>query len=723
MLRLTPLGAARMWLARSYPITVPDAPLTRWLEGLAAKVDELPELTLEALYMAGEMATWQAGLSAQEQVEVAALLLASLQSMGRGSTRLRVLASEGAEAEVRHLLALRGLLKPLLGEVSALGEAQDAVDAGDAAGAAALEARIVSLRAMLSQEGRLAALVGPPGATRPLILDGPDIYPHRLWVREQALADTLSALQRRAPADTAPAVVTAALAELLANPPMTAAGLPMQLSDEQQHAVVAAARSGLCVISGGPGTGKTSIIVSILRLVARLGVAPEAIALAAPTGKAAKRMHSAIQAALRQVPTPSAEDAALLRKLPAPSTLHRLLRYAPQRDAFLHDDLNPLPHRVVIVDEASMIDLALMDQLTRAVGEAQLVLLGDADQLPSVNAGAVLRDLVPAAGDSDHPMAGSSVRLARSFRMDPRDPAGRHILQTARAIIASDPDAFLASAPDDERYLPRAAHVEGLRWRGAELLAVPAKPIQQRQRLLSRFFDRWFEARVAAFGEAEGPLSLASLLAHTYTARDGAFAAQDAAKVASLLSHLERSRVLCLTRGGPQGVIAANQALHARLARSLNLDERSAFLPGEPVMMLHNDYDRQLFNGDQGIALRVAVDDGLRRHPEVGVMLVFPAEEGFQVFLPDALRGQVEWAHALTVHKSQGSEFDAVAVMLPDRDSPLLTREVLYTAATRSRRAVIFVGDEQRLRAGALRFIDRQSGVTQRLRANAQPPE
>jgi exodeoxyribonuclease V alpha subunit len=700
-----------MWLARSDATrSGVSGPLAAWLEEAATRAEALQDLSREAVFMTGEMATWQPGLTPEGQIAVAALLLASLQSMGRGSTRLRVLGDAAASP-------LRDHLGPLL-----VGEGWEA--------APEVTQAVARLQALLAEAGGLAALVGSPGASKPLILDGLDLYPHRLWVREQRLAETLRALQARTPRASGAevpalgAALTDALRALLDNPPISAGGQPMHLSDEQQRAVIAAASQGLCVISGGPGTGKTSIIVSILRLVAALGVAPERVALAAPTGKAAKRMQSAIESALRQVPTPSDADAALLRRLPAPSTLHRLLRYMPQQDAFLHDDLNPLPHRLVIVDEASMIDLAMMDQLTRAVGDAQLVLLGDADQLPSVNAGAVLRDLVPSATDDAHPMRPFAVRLARSFRMDPRDPAGRHILQTARALIASDPDAILRAPPEDEAHLPRAQHVEGLRWRGAELLELPEKPAQQRQRLLGRLFDRWFEARFltahglprGASGDGSGDAPLRALLTHTYTARDGAFGEADAAKIAALLGHLDRSRVLCLTRGGPQGVIAANAALHARLARALQVDERAPFLPGEPVMMLHNDYDRQLFNGDQGVALRVALADDTRHRPEEGVMLVFPSEAGFQVFLPDALRGQVEWAHALTVHKSQGSEFDAVAVLLPDRDSPLLTREVLYTAATRSRRAVIFVGDAQRLRGGALRHIDRQSGVTERLR-------
>jgi exodeoxyribonuclease V alpha subunit len=705
MLRLSPLGAARQWLSRN---DSPQPPLTRWLEALADRADrsDLADLSPEQLHMAGAMASWQPGLSDDEQTTTALLLLASLQSMGRGSTRL------DTSPTARHL---RDLIRPLITPPSTA----DSAASGLLTPESDVEVHLTRLRQMLS-EGRLSALIGAPGEGRPLILDGVFLYPHRLFIREQRLALTLAGLQRAAPLSP-PTPPAAALADILERAPLLKSGQPMRLSDEQQAAVLKAASVGLCVISGGPGTGKTSIIVSILRLFARLGVAPAQIALAAPTGKAAKRMESAIRSALQQIPPDQSADAdaGLLASLPPPSTLHRLLRYIPRLDSFIHDDMNPLPHRVIIVDEASMIDLAMMDQLTRAAAQAQLVLLGDADQLPSVNAGAVLRDLVPATPAlqshaepalQTHPMREHSVRLEQSFRMDPTDPAGRNILLVARALIASQPDAFLHNDPTKEPHLPRHLQVETLRGEGAEMLIAPEQTPQHNQKLLARFLDRWFSSRFASLE------NLSNLLSHTYTAQDGAFSPDDLDKIRLLFAHVERARALCLTRGGPQGVIALNLALHQRLARFLHLDERAPWLPGEPAMMLLNDYDRQLFNGDQGLALRVTVEDSLRRRPETGIMLVFPTDNGqFTPFIPDALRGQVEWAHALTVHKSQGSEFDHVAIMLPERDSPLLTRELLYTAATRARRSVVFVGDEHRLRTGTIRHVDRQSGITPRL--------
>ncbi|MCA9554405.1 MAG: AAA family ATPase, partial [Myxococcales bacterium] len=231
-------------------------------------------------------------------------------------------------------------------------------------------------------------LAAGPEAHAPLVLEGEHLYLQRMLRLEDRLADALAA---RARAPVSPP--TDALADVLARPSVVG-GRPVTLSEEQEAAVRHALGRRLTVISGGPGTGKTSIVVALLRAWVRAGVATTDIALAAPTGKAAHRMAEAVRGGLLTLEDPAPEDTALTARVPTPATLHRLLGYLPSTGRFAHHEHNRLSERVIIVDEASMIDLTLMERLVRAVHpEAHLVLLGDAEQLPSVDAGAVLRDV------------------------------------------------------------------------------------------------------------------------------------------------------------------------------------------------------------------------------------------------------------------------------------------------------------------------------------------
>jgi exodeoxyribonuclease V alpha subunit len=249
-------------------------------------------------------------------------------------------------------------------------------------------------------------------------------------------------------------------------------------------------RRSLTAISGGPGTGKTSVVVSILRVLARLGVDLESVALAAPTGKAAKRMEESVQKGLLAIPNRSEVDEEILECLPEARTLHRLLGYSPKMGGFRHHENNPLANEIVIIDEASMIDLGLMDRLLRAVPmDARLILLGDADQLPSVDAGAVFRDLLPPKEGvpDDDPRRDASVVLSESYRMDLSDSAGRNILKVAAKINAGQAESlFDPNAPQDETITERPS-VDELTFHGAELLAEGNKTQKK-----NTFLERWF---------------------------------------------------------------------------------------------------------------------------------------------------------------------------------------------------------------------------------------
>jgi exodeoxyribonuclease V alpha subunit len=501
-------------------------------------------------------------------------------------------------------------------------------------------------------------LVGAPGERRPLILDGEYLTTEKLRAAEQRLVDALAA--RRRPSELSAADIDRAVGEV------EATGVPRP-TEEQAAVVRAALRGRFTVITGGPGTGKTTIVLALVRALVRLGLAPETIALAAPTGKAANRLDEALREGLQRLP--AGTDELLRASLPAAETLHRRLGYSPHAGAFQFGPHNRLPHRAVIVDEGSMIDLFLMERLAGAVADgALLVLLGDADQLPSVEAGAVFRDLAP-----------SGLTLTRSFRMDPARAGGRRIFEVAQAVKRGE------SPPLDA---PASAAL--LAFDGAELV-----PGSEREALL----ERWYGERLSACPE------FSSLTEGEYLLEEDGFAAGDAARLELLHRHYQSFRLLCLTRGRPTGVEAVNAWLHRRHHAG-----PGSFAAGEPILMLRNDYVRGLFNGDQGLVVRVR-----ERGHGPRLMAVFPVAGRWAAWDLASLRDTIELAYALTVHKAQGSEYEDVALLLPDAPMALLSRELLYTALSRSRRAVVLCGSAAVLAAGVARPLVRSSGVGDRL--------
>jgi exodeoxyribonuclease V alpha subunit len=402
---------------------------------------------------------------------------------------------------------------------------------------------------------------------------------------------------------------------------------------------------------------------------------------------------------------------------------------------------------VVIVDECSMIDLHMMDRLAHAVRDgARLVLLGDAEQLPSVEAGAVFRNLVPPGSGSGAspwraliradlhgklppPVASSdprwkaAVRLTRSYRMDASRPEGRRILLVAGRINAGHADALFQDEDEGDEgaeasqrgggaaasqrggggagvegdFIRRCSSPEELVFRGVDLLDAPGQ--------LGAFLDLWLERRVLGL---EG---LVARVKRPLRLREGAIHEDDLEPVERLFDHYEHAKILCVTRTEVEGTGAdtINAHLHAGLGRALGLVVDD-LCPGAPVMMLHNDYTRELFNGDQGIVLRVSDEDGTR------LAVVFRRGSGrHAVFRLDALRSQLQLAFAMTVHKAQGSEFEHVALILPGANMALLTREVLYTAVTRSKTSVTIVGQRVLLEVGVRQPIERFSGLAERL--------
>jgi exodeoxyribonuclease V alpha subunit len=425
--------------------------------------------------------------------------------------------------------------------------------------------------------------------------------------------------------------------------------------DWQSVAAFAAAQKKFCVISGGPGTGKTHTLVLILALLLELDATRKLrIAVAAPTGKAAAR----IQESIRQIKSALNCGEDIKAQLPEDATtIHRLLGYRPDSTSFRHNAENPLPFDVVAVDEASMADLALMAKLFQAIPpNARVILLGDKDQLASVEAGAVLGDICAAAGENKNsPLAPCVVQLKKNHRFG----ADSAIFHLSHAINEGDPEKVF----------------QILRSSGAKAKAdLVAAVLPERAKLKAALKDKV----IAGFG-------------------DFLKAADPLAAIAAL----SRFRVLCALREGPFGVAGLNRVIGEILDEAGLIRRAEIFYDRRPVMVTQNDYHLKLFNGDIGVIW----------HDASGSRACFAgADQSLRTFLPLRLPAH-ETAYAMTVHKSQGSEFDRVLLLLPDKPSPILTRELLYTGITRARCGVELWFDEAVFRAACAQRVRRNSGL------------
>lgn len=516
--------------------------------------------------------------------------------------------------------------------------------------------------------------VGGPGDWAPLVLEGGRLYLYRYWRHERTLAERLLALAADPAADPADPELGARLNRFFPS----AAATP----DWQRVAAYVAATRRLCVISGGPGTGKTATAARILALLVEQR--PERIvALAAPTGKAAARLNEAIRSVLEGLDVAAAvKERALAR--PA-QTIHRLLG-ARGSGTFARGAADPLPCDVLVVDEASMVDVALMARLLEALsGDARLVLLGDKNQLASVEAGAFLGDLCAAPVENRF-----SPELARGYA----DVTGARALADGHADPAARP---LQDCLVQLRHSYRFAAEGGI---GALCRAVNAG-------------ESWsaFEPLFAAHTEIRWlplppPRDLTAALAAAI--EDGFAPGAAAGDPLAALEALGRFRILCAVRDGPYGAAALNRlAENVLAARGAIRPSGGAWYAHRPVMVTVNDYNLRLFNGDIGIA-RPDADGALR--------VFFPPEgEGApRRFLP-AMLPVHETVYAMTVHKSQGSEFDRVLLVLPDRENPVLTRELVYTAVTRARREVVILAAPAVFASAASARVRRTSGLRERL--------
>lgn len=488
-------------------------------------------------------------------------------------------------------------------------------------------------------------VVGTDGEYRPLILDDNGLlYLYRYWHDEQHVATVI----KQRSADIA-LTNHQQLKQMLADWPTSIEGI-----DWQKVAVLMALTRQFCVISGGPGTGKTTIVLRLLQCLYQQR-ADYRIALAAPTGKAAARLQNVIS---------DKNNEAIQAK-----TLHRLLGISPNNEQGRYNAERPLPFDVIIVDEASMIDISLMAKLLQALSPtAQLVLLGDSQQLASVESGAVLANLCQHAvsfnadfvatvadlagidlsgyiNDSKTVVLNSVVKLQHSYRFDQASLIGR----LADAIQAGDAG----------RVVEELAEAGKETWLQEE----------DNARLIAGY-QPYFKAIM----QAESPLAA--------------------------IQAFEFYRVLCAIKQGPQSVASVNAVIERHIAK-LGWRSQHDFYHGRPIMITQNDYRQQLFNGDTGLILKddtgqlracFLIDNELRWVD----LIRLPAHET---------------AFAMTVHKSQGSEFDHVCVVLPQEDTAILNREMLYTAITRAKKQVSLFCNETILRKTVVTQHERESGL------------
>ncbi|WP_354698970.1 RecBCD enzyme subunit RecD [Paraconexibacter sp. AEG42_29] len=523
---------------------------------------------------------------------------------------------------------------------------------------------------------------------RPLRLVDGRLYLDRYWREELQIAADLAAFGVGA----APGVDAEALADGVARlfPGEARTG-------RQALAAASAVLRRFTVIAGGPGTGKTTTVARVIALLveqsAGSGGSPPLIALAAPTGKAAARLEEAVHAQAAGLPVaPDVRDALLGS---GAVTLHRLLGWRPDSASrFRHHRGNRLPHDVVIVDETSMVSLSLMGRLVEAVRpDARLILVGDPGQLTSVEAGAVLGDVVgPAAGGPVMSAAAQAALAAATGQ-----PAG-----TAIATTAAAPGSAASGVGDGIVVLDRTHRYAGAIATLAEAIAAADADAAIACLQAGTADVEWIAVDVAT----ADPATLEPVRAAAVAAGEAVLQAARAGDALAALEALGSFRVLCAHRRGPHGAAWWMSSIERWLAAAVpGFDPRGAWYVGRPLLMTENDYSLKLFNGDTGVVVAAGPDRIVAAFERRGEPLAFS---------PTRLRA-VDTVYAMTVHKAQGSQFGTAAVLLPDADSQILTRELLYTAVTRAAERLVVVGTEATIRHAVGRPAARASALRGRL--------
>lgn len=480
------------------------------------------------------------------------------------------------------------------------------------------------------------------GGRTPLVLHSGRLYLHRYYRYETRLAAQIRAM------------AALAFAPGRAEPLFTTYfSKDESTTDWQKEAAKVAVRKALTIICGGPGTGKTTAVVKILAILLQAAEGdrlPE-VALAAPTGKAAMRLSESVGSSMQRLDLPEN----IRKALPTTaSTLHRLLGVRRNSPQFRHNRENPMAWDVVVVDEASMVDLAMMSKLVDGLKPgARLILLGDKDQLASVESGAVLGDCIGS-------LPANTVELQKTYRFD------TNIKELATAINRADSDTA---------------------W---DLLAAPEK------------------ANITLHGADS--IDFIDSITHPYARFMAAVYRPGNPDLREIFQLFNSFRVLCGVHYGNRGVETINRRVELALARRGFFCRPDAWYPGRPVLITRNDYGLDLYNGDIGICLPDR-DSG-------DLQVWFERADGSpRGYSPHRLP-RCETVFAMTIHKSQGSEFDEVVVILPEEDNRILSRELIYTAVTRAKKSVRLAAEKQVLRLALSRNIVRYSGLADLLAEN-----
>jgi len=593
-----------------------------------------------------------------------------------------------------------------------------------------------------------ACAVSDGSHTTPLVLNETRLYLRRFWRYEQRIADGI--MQRLA--------LPSALADPESGPAQTltrALGQLFQSSepvDYQKLACALAARNRFAVITGGPGTGKTTTVVNLL--AALQAVAGESleragrkyrIRLAAPTGKAAARLNESIGGAVSRLPLAELPGNVDLTDIPTRvTTLHRLLGSRPDTRKFRHNRDNPLLVDILVIDEASMVDVDLMASVFDALPvNAQLILLGDKDQLASVDAGAVLGELCQRAlkahytpetaqwlaamtgsqipqslvDETGQPMDQAVAMLRKSYRF--QEDSGIRAFAEAVNTNALDSvmlrlireaafdDVILLNSqsgkPDPEDTLDRVCRH-----------AITGSP---------EAFRNAGQGREVNGKRLPPPVGYRHYLERlqNHGLNENSPREDWDAMAAQLLEAFSDFQVLCALRKGPWGVEGLNDRIARQLLAEKLIPRAEGWYPGRPVLITGNDYNLGLMNGDIGITVSVPWDRTEAGEPRYTLRVAFPSSEtpgGIRWISPSRLQ-QLETVYAMTVHKSQGSEFNHTCLVLPDRLSPVLTRELIYTGITRARNWFsLITGNQDVLRDAVGQQVVRASGLAERLRSD-----
>jgi len=551
---------------------------------------------------------------------------------------------------------------------SVVGQGNICVDLADLFGSSQVATAVATLRT--------SKMVGHPGEYRPLVLDEANrLYLHRYWKYESDLAKALISMASDLP-EVDKELLKDGLSRLFSK--------ASESLDWQRIAAAAAIRSRFCVISGGPGTGKTTTVVKIIALLLEQAKGCRLrIGLAAPTGKAAARLKESIFKAGKELKDLTTTAGSIPADV---STIQRLLGVIPDSCRFRHNPDNPLPYEAVVVDEASMIPLGLMTKLVEALAPgSRLILLGDRDQLASVEAGAVLGDICN---------TGHGFGFSPAFQTFMAETTGYAI-----------PESFVGNSVP---VLADSVVVLQKNYRFGEDSGIGLVSTAINNDNAASVLGGMKDGTTSGLILCETPLrdSLQKKFATTVVSGFSDYLRHE--KPDDVLMAFDQFRVLCALRQGIYGVEGINSLIENCLADEGIIKPDKHWYHGRPVMVMINDYSLKLFNGDVGITLN-------DQESEIGLSVYFPSINGVaRKFSPYRLPAH-ETVFAMTVHKSQGSEFERVLLILPPFSNQILTREIIYTGLTRARTSVELWCNDEIFTTSCEKRIHRRSGLRQAL--------